>query len=382
MGGPNRRPSTTPSRIDKRLAESRLDDGATAVNAIRRVARDQIPSTPDSSPISSPSASKPPSSRPHRSQLHPDVGLTRLRPGTPPEIGPSTLAQRVVDTARSLSRIHRKSLSPTSSLASSGADKNSARNDTNYVPRNSESARHGRFTTVCSNPSSPPNTPAPASSSNRRSPPQTRSQSRARLLAYTLPNSHIESRSRAKNTPSPPRTPTPSRLEPRPPWGGPSRFSPIAEEGGEDEVEEDCTRGALEAQSRARSEEEEEQVEYGPYPRFAPRSPSSDPHSHPLPNPLRRSLPDAPSSPYPLTNLTSSPHDLFLSLARLPGRTKPIPGYAARRFTKAAGRLAEIYSADPSESALLDILALVKVGLVPAVRQGGVARQARAIPPG
>ena len=136
-------------------------------------------------------------------------------------------------------------------------------------------------------------------------------------------------------------------------------------------MEEDCTRGALEAQSRARSEEEEEQVEYGPYPRFAPRSPSSDPHSHPLPNPLRRSLPDAPSSPYPLTNLTSSPHDLFLSLARLPGRTKPIPGYAARRFTKAAGRLAEIYSADPSESALLHILALVKVGLVPAVRQGG-----------
>ena len=167
-------PQTVRTQQAKGRANRSLDDGAMAVNAIRRVARDRIPSFPNSSSISSPSASRPPSSQPHRSQLHLEVSLTRLRPRTPPEIGPAILAQRVVDSARSLSHIHRKSLSPTSSLASSDADNNSARNDTNYVPRTTESARHGRFPTASSNPSSPLNTPAPASTSNRRSPPQTR----------------------------------------------------------------------------------------------------------------------------------------------------------------------------------------------------------------
>ena len=66
-------------------------------------------------------------------------------------------------------------------------------------------------------------------------------------------------------------------------------------------------------------------------------------------------------------------HSRFLLLAKLPARLKPIPQVLRTPFQTAAERLADHYLRSPSETTLLDFLALPKVGLVPALRikQGG-----------
>lgn len=57
----------------------------------------------------------------------------------------------------------------------------------------------------------------------------------------------------------------------------------------------------------------------------------------------------------------------FRRLAHLPTVFKPLPTHTLRHFGLACERLAEAYLASPSDQTLLDILALPKVGLVPAV---------------
>jgi len=167
-GSPNRRPSTIPPRIDKRLANRSRDDGATAVNVISRVAGDRFSSFPNSSSIPSPSASRPPSSQPHRSQLHLDVGLTRLRPRTPPEVGPSILAQRVVDAARSLSRNSARPAPPASILPFRPQTRPQTATIRLAHPQSKKlDERRVRAEDTASPPTSPPPLPRPAHPSRR-----------------------------------------------------------------------------------------------------------------------------------------------------------------------------------------------------------------------
>ena len=68
----------------------------------------------------------------------------------------------------------------------------------------------------------------------------------------------------------------------------------------------------------------------------------------------------------------------FLSLRYLPTLFKPIPTFALKPYAQACERLAKAYLANPNDSTLLDILALPKVGLLPAIASKS-AQNARAI---
>lgn len=71
---------------------------------------------------------------------------------------------------------------------------------------------------------------------------------------------------------------------------------------------------------------------------------------------------------HPVTNQANKDaHTRFLQLQQLPTIFKPIPTFAIKPFSKACDRLAKAYLANPSDDTLLDILALPKVGLLPAV---------------
>ena len=92
--------------------------------------------------------------------------------------------------------------------------------------------------------------------------------------------------------------------------------------------------------------EEEELIEE------RPSIPSDTPSSQTAPTP----------SPPPLTPLAR-----FHKLAQLPTVYKPLPTHILRHFSLACERLAGAYLADPSDNSLLNILALPKTALHPAV---------------
>jgi hypothetical protein len=100
---------------------------------------------------------------------------------------------------------------------------------------------------------------------------------------------------------------------------------------------------------------------------------SEEPLSETLPDPHTEVGPTqarSPSTPPP-----PSPQDLFLSLAHLPTAFNPLSAATAASFCSAAARLAESFLSNPSDDALLDFLALPKVGLVPALKRGRGIRE-------
>jgi len=96
-----------------------------------------------------------------------------------------------------------------------------------------------------------------------------------------------------------------------------------------------------------------------------PRRSRQPPHTLPLPIPSPTVVDTLPCSrrlvPNPSDTSLSS-HDRFLSLSKLPGRSKPLPGRFVTSFQDVARRLAKAYLDNPSEGTLLDFLAFPKVG--------------------
>jgi hypothetical protein len=93
------------------------------------------------------------------------------------------------------------------------------------------------------------------------------------------------------------------------------------------------------------------------------------PGAQPIPGPLPTSNPEPPSPTTSNTTGTNNEdlHARFLRLRQLPTIFKPIPTSMIRPFAKACDRLAKAYLANPADATLLDILALPKVGLMPAL---------------
>jgi hypothetical protein len=57
--------------------------------------------------------------------------------------------------------------------------------------------------------------------------------------------------------------------------------------------------------------------------------------------------------------------DAFVTLARLPATYRPLPPPVAAAFSRAAGKVADAFNAQPSDKAIFDFLCLPKVGLAP-----------------
>jgi len=102
-----------------------------------------------------------------------------------------------------------------------------------------------------------------------------------------------------------------------------------------------------------------------------PRRSRQPPRTLPLPIPSPAIVDTLPCSrrfvPNP-SHTSLSSHDRFLSLSKLPGRSKPLPGRFVTSFQDVARRLAKAYLDNPSEGTLLDFLAFPKVGVIPALR--------------
>ena len=98
--------------------------------------------------------------------------------------------------------------------------------------------------------------------------------------------------------------------------------------------------------------EEEEQIEERPLIRPA------------APTPLLTNTPE----PRPISIPTpTNPHSRFCQLAHLPTVYKPLPTHTLRQFSITCERLAAAYLSEPNDNTLLDILALPKAALHPAV---------------
>ena len=111
-------------------------------------------------------------------------------------------------------------------------------------------------------------------------------------------------------------------------------------------------------------QEELEHVENGI--RYGNGAPTPVAHAQPRStSPLLLPIP----IPFPaLPPRSTNPTDDFNRLAHLPTVYKPLPSFLIAPFVSKCSQLAETYLSSPSERSLFDILALVKVGLVPALR--------------
>jgi hypothetical protein len=81
----------------------------------------------------------------------------------------------------------------------------------------------------------------------------------------------------------------------------------------------------------------------------------------------RPSIPNGTPTSQTTSPTPTSPLARFHKLAQLPTIYKPLPTHSLRHFSLACERLAGAYLSDPSDNTLLDILALPKAGLHPAV---------------